>query len=102
MNLAADTLLLLCSLSVQMQFISKAILYGRVGVYLFPDDVRLREIYAYSLLLDGKIEEASHIVSEMSEETRNIAYLKSRIGLLEPDDISNAREQLRLYLRMEK
>lgn len=102
MNLAADTLLLLCSLSVRLRFISKAVLYGRVGMYLFPDDIRLREIYAYSLLLDGKTEEALHVLSETDEKTPNIAYLKARISLQDTSNSLNARDELRLYLQMEK
>ena len=102
MNLAADTLFVLCSFSVRMHFISKAIIYGRAGIHLFPDDVRLHEIYAHALLLDGRAEEASHILSKVQEPTRNTAYLNARISLQDTNNELSAQDQLRLYLQMEQ
>lgn len=101
MFLAADVLLLLSSFSIRTQFIVKAVQYGRAGVVLFPDDLRLREIYAYALCLDGSFDEAAEIIGPVTQSTPNVEFLKLRLAF-HGDRAANERSAaIRSYLKLE-
>ncbi|MCP1846114.1 hypothetical protein ACVIHI_009107 [Bradyrhizobium sp. USDA 4524] len=101
-SLAADVLLLLSSFSLRGQFIAKAVLYGRVGVSMFPDDLRLREIYTYALYLDGRIDEAIDVIQSAQVDTPNVSFLKMRLALHASKPASERRAAVRSYLKAER
>ncbi|WP_273795103.1 hypothetical protein [Brucella intermedia] len=99
MSVTADVLLVLSSLALRMQFLRKAICYARIGVSLFPDDIRLREIYAFALLLDGNMEEAEQVIDAVETESRNIAYLRVQTSMQIVSGSHEKRDAIRTYLR---
>ena len=101
MDITADILLMLAAFSLKTQFIAKAAIYGRVGMALFPEDYRFREVLAYALLLDGKHEEATAVIDETQQDTRNIAYLKARLLMLGNHTMAERQNALRAYLDRE-
>ncbi|MCY1740486.1 hypothetical protein [Ensifer sp. SL37] len=98
MDPAADILFMLSSFNLRVQFVRKALLYGRAGVTLFPQDIRFSEVYACALLLDGQIDEAATVLAAGGEVTRNMSYLRARVMLQENPSLNNAQVALRAYL----
>jgi hypothetical protein len=102
MDLTADILLMLCSFSLRVQFIAKAVVYGRVGVSMFPQDIRLREIYAYALLLNSQADEAFAVIGNVTKVTRNIAFLNVCVALQRTKSATNRQKAVRSYLNPER
>jgi len=98
MDITADILLMLAAFSLRTLFIKKAIVYGQAGVAIYPEDHRFREILAYALLLDGKVDEAATVAEEAQRDTRNLAYLKARIAMLGNYSLAERQSALRAYL----
>lgn len=98
MKITADILLMLAAFSVKAQFFAKAVIYGRAGLVLFPEDHRFKELLAYALLLDGQLQEAAAVVGEPLHETPNLAFLKSRLAMLRDCPTSERQEALRNFL----
>lgn len=98
MDIAAEILLMLTAFSLKTQFITKAVIYGRAGAALYPEDHRFREMLGYALLLDGKLQEAAAVVGEGPHDTCNLAYLKSRLLMLGDHSTAERQEALRTYL----
>jgi len=98
MDIAAEILLMLTAFSLKTQFVTKAIIYGRAGMALYPEDHRFREMLGYALLLDGKPQEAAEVVGETPHDTCNLAYLKSRFFMLGDYSTAERQEALRTYL----
>ncbi|WP_420963879.1 hypothetical protein [Brucella sp. IR073] len=101
-DLAADVLLMLSSFALRTQFLDKAIFYGRIGVELYPEDVRLREAYAYALLLDGKTNEAADALREQTLNSRNIAFLRMKLLMQDEKPPGECRNAISTYLRWSK
>ncbi|WP_173932905.1 hypothetical protein [Chelativorans sp. Marseille-P2723] len=99
MGITADVLLMLTAFSLKTKFFAKAIIYGRAGVALYPEDNRFREALAYGLLLEGETEEAAAVVSTIHRQTRNLAYLKAQLAMNEGHSEPERQEALRTYLR---
>lgn len=102
MRLAADILLLLSSFSIRTQFLAKAVQYGRAGVSMFPDDVRLRELYAYALYLEGRNKEAIEVIRPVTQPTPNVEFLKARLAFCDKQSASERSAAIRSYLRSER
>lgn len=101
MNILADILLLLSSYSLRTNFVRKAVHYAKAGFDMFPDDLRLREIYAYALLMDDQVDEAERVASGNAEPSSNIAYVLARVVLLKGDATREQRKQaLQKYLTL--
>lgn len=101
MSIVSDTLYVLSALSLRGQFVEKALIYGKTGIALFPQDVRLFETYAYALLLSGQDEEAARVLNNAPDQTRNIAYLKARTALI-VGAAPKSREFVRSYLELSR
>jgi hypothetical protein len=98
MKKAADTLYLLSSFSLRTSFVQKAEIYARVGHGLFPDDIRLIEVYAYALLLQGQYEKAEELLSEAPYSTANIEYLRSKTAMILKFPKEEKSRRIRNYL----
>ncbi|WP_147272281.1 hypothetical protein [Phyllobacterium salinisoli] len=101
MDIVADVLLMLSSFALRTQFLEKATFYSRVGVALYPEDVRLREIYAYALLVDGKIAEAKDALESITSNSRNVAFLRMKILLQLSPPSGERQNAIKIYLRKE-
>lgn len=102
MNLVGDVLLALASFALRTQFLNKAVFYGRIGVMLCPEDVQLREIYAYALLLEGRASDAAKILEGAASDSRNIAFLRMSV-LMQEQQLSGKRDDaINAYLRWER
>jgi len=99
MNITADILLMLAAFSLKAQFTSKAVIYGRAGLALFPEDRRFREILAYALLLGGDLEGPASVLGEERRETRNLAYLEACLTILRGSAAAEGQTAIRAYLR---
>lgn len=99
MSVVSDTLYILSAISLRGQFVEKALIYGKAGIALFPQDVRLFETYAYALLLSGRDEEAASVLNSAPEQTRNVVYLKARTALT-AGAVPKSRDFLRSYLEL--
>jgi len=98
MSISADILLMLAAFSLKAQFTAKAVIYSRAGSMLFPEDHRFKEILAYGLLLTEEFEEAESVIGQAQIESRNLAFLKTRLALLNGHMDSEGRNAIRTYL----
>ena len=98
MRKAADVLFLLATFSIRTNLLDKAEIYGRAGHHLFPDDLRLIEVYAYALLLKGDVTGAETVLQATPTATRNLAFLRARVAMLAGRPIEEQRAGLRAYL----
>lgn len=101
MDITADILLMLSAFSLKTHFVAKAAIYGRAGVALYPEDHRFREILAYALLLENRLEEAASVIGEAHRETRNLAFLNARLLMLGDHSMAERQDALKTYLRKE-
>jgi hypothetical protein len=98
MKKAADILYLLASFSLRSGQIGKAMTYTRIGRELFPDDSRLIEIHAYTLMLHEQYEEAEDLLSGTNASTINLEFLRSRTAILLDLPKDERQRRLRRYL----
>ncbi len=98
MKEVSELLLLLGNFSIRVGQLQKAELYLRVGCHLFQGDTRHMELYAYALFLGQKYAEALNILENIQLETKNVAFLRARIALVQPDQEGQAQKHLRRYL----
>ncbi len=98
MKKAADILYLLSTFSHRTSFLLKAGLYAKAGYELFPQDIRLIEMHAYCLLLEGKPDEAEEVLSSTEESSANLEYLRSKTALVLDLPETNKQSRLRRYL----
>ncbi|TPW28851.1 hypothetical protein FJU08_16105 [Martelella alba] len=93
-----NLLLMLTAISLRCGFVQKAIVYGRAGQMLFPDEYRFLEMHAYGLLLDGRLDDLEELLAGIHLETRNLAYLRARLAIA-CGDVDEAASQLRAYCK---
>jgi len=98
MNVTADILLMLAAFSLKAQFIAKAVIYGRAGLALFPEDRRFREVLAYALFLAGELENSAAVAGEARRDTRNFAYVRARLAMLSGCSGAEGQSAIRAYL----
>lgn len=98
MQKAADTLFLLATFSLRTGQIDKALEYTSAGYYLFPNDIRLIEAYAYALLLQREYVEAEAVLSQTQASTSNLEFLRSRSAILLDLPAEEKRTRLRRFL----
>ena len=95
----ADTLLLFTSFSIRSDLIWKAETYGRIGLTLFPEDDRIRDMYAYALLLNQKFSELSSVLGDAKCPSKNFAYVKARLEMLTSSNDNARSEAVRSFLK---
>ncbi|WP_424978257.1 hypothetical protein [Leisingera sp. S232] len=95
----ADTLLIFTSFSIRSGLLWKAETYGRLGLAMFPEDDRIREMYAYALLLNQKFSELSSVLGDARRPSRNFAYVKARLEMLTGSSDAARSEAVRSFLR---
>jgi hypothetical protein len=98
MKKAADTLFLLATFSLRAGQIGKALQYSGAGRQLFPDDLRLIELHAHALLLQGDHAGAEATLSETQASTPNLEFLRGRTAILLDMPKDERRARLRRYL----
>ena len=98
MKRAADTLFLLATFSIRTGQTDKAMHYAEMGSKLFPADPRQIEVQAYTLLLQGRFEEAEQILSVSDASTRNLEYLRSRTSIILDMPKAERQARMRRYL----
>ena len=95
----ADTLLVFTSFSIRSGLLWKAETYGRLGLALFPEDDRIREMYAFALLLNQKFSELSSILAGAQRPSKNFAYITARLEMLTGSSEAAGSEALRNFLK---
>ncbi|WP_176086034.1 hypothetical protein [Martelella sp. HB161492] len=93
-----NLLLMLTAISLRCGFVQKAVVYGKAGQQLFPDEARFLEMHAYGLLLDGRLDDLAVLLQDVDLQTQNIAYLRARLAIAN-GDAEEAASQLKAYCR---
>ncbi|MDC0659533.1 hypothetical protein N6L27_16140 [Leisingera sp. SS27] len=95
----ADTLLVFASFSIRSGLLWKAEAYGRLGLTLFPEDDRIREMYAQALLLNQKFSEVSGVLAGAKRPSRNLSYVRARLEMLTDGSEASRSEAVRSFLK---
>ncbi|MFK4064119.1 hypothetical protein [Brucella anthropi] len=95
---AADAMVLLLSFSIRSGFVSKAIIYARASMTLFPDEMRLRELCCYAHMLDGDLDRTSELLDGYSHETHNLAFARLSVDIQKAVSEADKIASLQAYL----
>ncbi len=77
-----NSLLYLAVINIKLNLLDKARVYSKAACIISPDNINACEIYAYSALLSGFVDEVEDILSKIDFDTNNTRYLKLRIDAI--------------------
>ena len=100
MNKVADILFLLATFSLRASYLEKAEIYARAARTLFPNDLRIAEVFALVLITRGDLDAAADVLEDSTLDSANAHYLRTRLSLMSGKPKEDVLVPMNRYLSM--